>query len=151
MAIDLLLACLHHLVVFSLVTIPAVELALMRGQVGATRIAHLARLDALYGLLAMAILAIGFGRVYGGAKGAAFYLHNPVFWAKLAFFALAGLASAAPTVRILRWKKAMAREPGFAVPDADLASTRRWLTAELALFVPIPLLAAAMARAVGLG
>ena len=151
MATDLLLACLHHLVVFSLVTIPAVELALMRGAVGTARIALLARLDAIYGLLAMAILAIGFGRVYWGAKGSIFYLHNPVFWAKLAFFALAGLASAAPTVRILRWKKAVAREPGFAVAEADLAGTRRWLTVELALFVPIPLLAAAMARAVGLG
>jgi len=151
MALDLLLACLHHLVVFSLVAIPAVELALMRGPVGSTRIGQLARLDAVYGLLAMAILAIGFGRVYGGAKGPAFYLHNPVFWAKLAFFALAGLASAAPTVRILRWKRAVAREPGFAVAEPDIVSTRRWLAAELALFVPIPLLAAAMARAVGLG
>lgn len=151
MTTDLLLACLHHLVVFSLVTIPAVELALMRGSVGAPRIAHLARIDAIYGLLAMAILAIGFGRVYYGAKGSIFYLHNPVFWAKLAFFALAGLASAVPTVRILRWKKAVARTPGFAVAEADLAGTRRWLAAELALFVPIPLLAAAMARAVGLG
>ena len=28
--------------------------------------------------------------------------------------------------------------------------TRRWLTVELALFVPIPLLAAAMARGIGL-
>ena len=151
MTTDLLLACLHHLVVFSLVTVPAVELALMRGSAGAPRIAHLARLDAIYGLLAMAILAIGFGRVWFGAKGSTFYLHNPVFWAKLGFFALAGLASAVPTVRILRWKKAVARVPGFAVAEADLASTRRWLVAELALFVPIPLLAAAMARAVGLG
>ena len=151
MATDLLLACLHHLVVFSLVAIPAVELALMRGPVTAPRIAQLGRLDAAYGLLAMAILAIGFARVFWGAKGSAFYLHNPVFWAKLGFFALAGLASAVPTVRILRWRKAVARAPGFAVAQADVASTRRWLGVELALFVPIPLLAAAMARAVGLG
>ncbi len=36
------------------------------------------------------------------------------------------------------------------VAEPLLASTRRWLKAELALFVPIPLLAAAMARGVGL-
>jgi len=151
MATDLLLACLHHLVVFSLVAIPAAELALMRGQLGAPRIAQLARLDAIYGLLAMAILAIGFGRVFWGAKGSAFFLHNPVFWTKLGFFALAGLASAAPTVRILRWKKAAARDARFVAGDAQVASTRRWLAAELMLFVPMPLLAAAMARGVGLG
>jgi len=150
MATDLLLACLHHLVVFSLVALPAAELALMRGQLGAPRIAHLARLDAIYGLLAMAIVAIGFGRVYWGAKGSAFFLHNPVFWAKLGLFALAGLASVAPTVRILRWKKAATRDARFVAADAEVASTRRWLAAELMLFVPIPLLAAAMARGVGL-
>ncbi len=148
---DLLLACLHHLVVFALVTIPATELALMRGTMGAVRVAHLARLDAAYGALAGAILAIGFGRVFHGAKGPDFYLHNPVFWAKLAFFALAGLASVVPTVRLLRWRKATRRDPGFVVAEPLLASTRRWLEAELALFVPIPLLAAAMARGVGLG
>lgn len=151
MLTDLLLACLHHLAVFLLVTIPAVELALLRGAVGALRIRHVARLDAIYGVLALLILVIGFGRVFHGAKGPSFYLHNPVFWAKLAFFAAVGLVSAVPTVRVLRWKKAVARDPAFAVAEAELAGTRRWLGIELALFVPIPLLAAAMARGVGLG
>lgn len=150
MSTDLLLACLHHLVVFSLVAIPAAELALMRGQLGAVRVARLARLDAMYGLLAMLILAIGFGRVFWGAKGSAFFLHNPVFWAKIGFFALVGLVSVVPTVRLFRWKKAVQRDAGFVVPEPDVAGTRRWLAVELALFVPIPLLAAAMARGVGL-
>jgi putative membrane protein len=148
---DLLLACLHHLVVFAIITIPAVELALMRGQANALRIRHLARLDAAYGVLAGLILVIGFGRVFHGAKGPDFYLHNPVFWAKIAFFALVGGVSIVPTLRMLRWKKAVRRDPAFAAPPGELAGTRRWLTAELCLFVPIPLLAAAMARGVGLG
>jgi putative membrane protein len=147
---DLLLACLHHLVVFSLVAVPAAELALMRGQVGALRVRHLAALDATYGALAGLILAIGFGRVFWGAKGAAFFLGNPVFWAKIAFFALVGLASVVPTMRVLRWKKSVRRDAAFTVAESDLASMRRWLAVELALFVPIPLLAAAMARGVGL-
>lgn len=150
MATDLLLACLHHLVVFSLVAIPAAELALMRGPLGAVRVAQLARLDAMYGLLAMLILAIGFGRVFWGAKAAAFFLHNPVFWAKLSVFALVGLASIVPTVRLLRWNKAARRDAGFVVAEAEVAGARRWLAVELALFVPIPLLAAAMARGIGL-
>lgn len=151
MSTDLLLACLHHLLVFSLVAVPAAELALMRGAMGAPRIGHVARLDAIYGVLAMLILAIGFGRVFHGAKGSDFYVHNPVFWAKLAFFAAVGLVSAVPTVRVLRWKKASARDAAFVVAEGELADTRRWLKIELALFVPIPLLAAAMARGVGLG
>ena len=148
---DLLLACLHHLVVFTLVTLPVAELALMRGRVGALRVQHLARIDAMYGGLAALILVIGFGRVFHGAKGADFFLRNPVFWTKIAFFALAGLVSIVPTVRVLRWKKAVRGDAGYVVQDDDLAGTRRWLCVELALFVPIPLLAAAMARGVGLG
>jgi len=147
---DLLLACLHHLVVFVLVTLPVAELALMRGHAGTLRVNHLARIDTLYGLLAASIVVIGFGRVFHGAKGADFFLHNPVFWTKIAFFALAGLVSIVPTVRVLRWKKAARRDPAFVVQESDLASTRRWLVVELSLFVPIPLLAAAMARGVGL-
>jgi putative membrane protein len=147
---DLLLACLHHLVVFSIVTIPAVELALMRGQANALRIRHLARLDAAYGVLAGLILAIGFGRVFHGAKGPEFFLRNPVFWAKIALFALVGLVSIVPTARVLRWKKAIRRDAAFVAAPDELASTRRWLVAELCLFVPIPWLAAAMARGVGL-
>jgi putative membrane protein len=148
---DLLLACLHHLVVFAIVTIPAVELALMRGRVDALRIRNLARLDATYGALAGLILVIGFARVFHGAKGSAFFLQNPVFWTKISFFALAGLVSIVPTVRLIRWKNAARRDTDFvAAPDA-VASTRKWLTVELCVFVPIPLLAAAMARGVGLG
>ena len=147
---DLLLACLHHLVVFSLVAIPAAELASMRGRVDRPCVLRLARLDAAYGALAALILVIGFGRVFHGAKGADFFLHNPVFWTKIGFFALAGLVSIVPTVRVLRWKKAVRRDAAFTVAEPDLANTRRWLVTELALFVPIPLLAAAMARGVGL-
>ena len=150
MATDLLLACLHHLVVFSLVAIPAAELALMRGAAGAPRVAQLARLDAVYGLLATAILAIGFGRVFWGAKGSAFFLHNPVFWAKLGCFLLVGLVSALPTLRFVRWKKQQRADPGFAPAPVEVALVRRWIATELALFVPIPLLAAAMARGYGL-
>jgi putative membrane protein len=147
---DLLLACLHHLLVFTLVALPAVELALLRGPVGAPRLAQLGRADAVYGIVALLVLAVGFGRVFHGAKDAGFYMLNPVFWAKLAFFALAGLASVVPTLRLLRWRTAARRDPGFVVAEPLLASTRRWLVAELALIVPIPLLAAAMARGVGL-
>lgn len=147
---DLLLACLHHLVVFSLVTIPAIELAQMRGRVCSAKVQHLARFDATYGVLAGLTLSIGFARILWGAKGAAFFLGNPIFWAKIAFFALAGLASIVPTLRLLRWKRAARHDLHFVVPEGDLASTRRWLVAELTLFVPIPLFAAAMARGVGL-
>jgi len=150
MLTDLLLACLHHLVVFSLPAVLVAELVLLRGEVGGPRLRHAGRVDAVYGILAVAILVIGFARVFHGAKGYSFYVGNPVFWAKIAFFAAVGGLSAVPTIRLLRWNRAARRDASFVAPERDVASTRAWIKAELALFVPIPLLAAAMARGFGL-
>jgi putative membrane protein len=147
---DLLLAFAHHALVFSLVALLAAELAIVARPLAGGGIRLLSALDGAYGATAGLIIAVGFGRVFLGAKGAAFFLHNPVFWAKLAFFLAVGLVSAVPTMRFMRWKRAARSDAGYAPAPADVASVRRWMLAELALFVPIPLLAAAMARGVGL-
>jgi putative membrane protein len=147
---DLLLAFAHHGLVFSLLGLLAAELALLARPVAAAEIRLLSTLDAAYGATAGLIIAIGFARVFLGAKGAAFFLHNPVFWAKLAFFLAVGIASAVPTMRFIRWKRSALADARYAPAPAEVASVRRWMLAELALFVPIPLLAAAMVRGVGL-
>ncbi|MGN6525081.1 MAG: DUF2214 family protein [Burkholderiaceae bacterium] len=150
MTTDLLLALAHHALAFTLLALIAVEFALLHKSVAPAMVRTLASLDAAYGATAGLLVVVGFGRVFKGAKGAEFFLHNPVFWAKLAFFLAVGLVSIAPTLRFLRWKRALRADAGFSPPAAEVAGTRRWLLAELVLFVPIPLLAAAMARGVGL-
>jgi putative membrane protein len=147
---DLLLAFAHHGLVFTLLALLAAELAIVARGVQAPDVQRLSGLDAAYGMTAIAIVAIGFGRVFLGAKGSGFFLHNPVFWAKLAFFLAVGLLSAKPTIRFVRWKKQLAADPGFAPAAGEVADVRRWIAIELALFVPIPLLAAAMARGYGI-
>ena len=147
---DLLLAFAHHGLVFSLLALIVAELAIVARGVQAVDVRRLSALDAAYGLTAVAIIAIGFGRVFLGAKGPGFFLHNPVFWAKLACFLAVGGVSAVPTVRFLKWKKQLRADPGFAPAHAEVTAIRRWIATELALFVPIPLLAAAMARGYGL-
>jgi putative membrane protein len=147
---DLLLACAHHGLVFALLGLLAAELAIVARGVRSADVRVLASLDGLYGMMAMGIIAIGFGRVFMGAKGSGFFLHNPVFWAKLGCFLLVGLVSALPTLRFVRWKKQQRADPGFAPAPVEVALVRRWIATELALFVPIPLLAAAMARGYGL-
>lgn len=146
---DLLLALAHHLLVFTIAAVLAAELALLGRPLSAPALRRVAALDAAYGISAALVLVIGFGRVFQGAKGAAFYLHNPVFWAKLGCFALVGLVSILPTVRFLQWKRQLQADAGFMPAEAEVSRVRRLLRAELALFVPIPLLAAAMARGYG--
>ena len=148
--LDLVLAILHHLSIFTLAGLLAAELALIRPGVGGATLKTLAAIDAGYGATAGLILVIGFSRVFLGVKGAAFYLHNPVFWAKIVAFAVVGLLSIAPTVTILRWRKLAKAQADFVPPAAQVATARKVLVLELCVFALIPVFAAAMARGYGL-
>jgi putative membrane protein len=102
------------------------------------------RLDGAYGALAGGVLVAGFVRAAYGAKGMAYYAGNPVFWAKIGVFVVIGLLSIAPTLQILRWRKA------GTLPDAAaLRGLRRWIAAEASLLPLIPILAVVMARGIG--
>jgi hypothetical protein len=50
-----------------------------------------------------------FLRVFYAAKGAAFYLQNPAFWAKIAVFALTATLSILPTVKFIVWQRPCAQ------------------------------------------
>jgi putative membrane protein len=144
LTLDVLLASVHHLFVFSLVAVLFAELVLASGAPDAARLRQLGRLDSAYGLLSMGIVAAGFLRAVYGAKGWAFYAHNPVFWTKIGMFIVVGLLSIVPTVRLIRWRKA------GVIPDAGaMRSTRQWMLAEVALVALIPVIAVLMARGVG--
>lgn len=145
LVLDTGLAWLHHLAVFALVAVVFAEAVLAGGAPDAARLRTLGRLDSAYGALALAVLAAGFARAAWGAKGWDFYAANPVFWTKLGVFALIGLLSAVPTVRLIAWRRA-----GQLPTAGQLAATRRWMVAQLLLLPLLPLLAAAMARGLGL-
>src|SRR3546814_15852235 len=67
-------------------------------------------------------LVVGFLRVFHGVMGEDFYLHNPWFHAKVGAFALVGLVSICPTVRFLRWRKALKADPAFLPAPAEVGS-----------------------------
>ena len=85
-----------------------------------------------------------------GAKGYAFYVHNPVFHVKIGLFILVGLLSIIPTVTILRWNKQGKTLPDFVPPPSEIAKTRRWVMIESHLIIFIPLAAVLMARGIGM-
>jgi putative membrane protein len=141
---DLALAIAHHVAVFGLVMM----LALERGLLSAPRldIGRLARIDAGYGACAVLVLGIGAARVFLGARGWAFYADNPAFWLKMAAFALAGVASAPPTIAIQRWRKALRFDPAYQPDAAAVAAARHWTGWQLLLVFVIVAAAATMAR-----
>jgi putative membrane protein len=102
---DLVLAVVHHLLVFGLATILAFEIAVVRVDLKPQDIARIARVDLWYGVVAGAILIVGFSRAVYAAKGWAYYSHNLLFWAKIRVFAVIGLLSIAPTMSIIDWDR----------------------------------------------
>lgn len=147
---DFLLASVHHLIVFGIASVLAAELALMRpAAMSPHTVRLLGRFDAVYGGLAMAILVVGFARVWFGAKGPDFYLHNPMFWAKIGAFLVVGLVSIRPTLRILAWQKVLKLDAAFVPAVQEVGAVRRQLLIEIHVFALIPIFAAAMARGIG--
>jgi len=146
MLTDLLLAIAHHLLVFALISMLVAESVLLRGPIDAAAVRRLAGLDAGYGMSAVLLLGVGAARLMYGVKGMDFYQHNPWFHAKFSLFVLVALLSILPTVRFLRWRRALKRDPGF-VPDArQLGALRLLIRLELVAVAGIFVCAAAMAR-----
>ena len=142
--LDLVLAILHHLIVFSLVATAFVELVNVRRGMDAAAVRRVAAIDVWYGILAGLIVVVGFSRAIFTAKGWYYYEHNFFFWAKIGTFAVIGVLSIPPTVAYLRWRRI-----GAAPTDAAVATVRRYLWIEVVLFAPLLGFAAAMARGYG--
>jgi putative membrane protein len=146
---DLVLAIIHHLLVFSLAGIIGAEFVLIRGDLPVTTLKRLVGIDRHYGIIAMLIVVVGIGRVFYGLKGWEFYVYNWMFWAKMAAFVIVGLLSIVPTIRFISWNRQAGANPSFAVPAAELASVKTYVRAEAFIFLLIPVFAAAMARGYG--
>jgi putative membrane protein len=147
---DFVLASLHHLLVFGLVAMLVAEAVLLRGAFDRGVLQRLAGIDRGYGICAMLLIVVGIGRIVYGIKGHDFYLHNPWFHAKMGAFVLVGLLSILPTVRFLRWRKALAANPAYLPDSAEVAKLRGLVRFELVLLAAIFVLAAGMARYGGL-
>jgi putative membrane protein len=146
MLTDLVLAILHHLAIVTLIVLLAFEFALLRPGITPDNLRRVANVDAGYGAVAGLVVVVGVSRVIWGAKGAEFYLSNPWFWAKMASFLCIGLLSIPPTLALLKWRRARKLDPDFLPADAELASQRRFLHAEVGLLALVVGFAAAMAR-----
>ncbi|WP_173934437.1 DUF2214 family protein [Chelativorans sp. Marseille-P2723] len=146
---DLLLAILHHLLMFLLAGTLAGEFVLMRKGLAGRNLSILAHLDRVFGAVALTLVLVGVGRVIYGLKGWEFYVANHAFWGKMAAFLAVALISIRPTMKILQWHRAARQAGTYVVPDVEIAAARRFLVAELAVFALIPIFAAMMARDVG--
>jgi len=149
MLTDALLAFFHFLAIFILVTLLAAEAVVLRPGMTPAIVRRLSLYDLFYFLSAMVVLASGLLRLFYGAKGVDFYLHNPWFHAKVTVFVLIALCSLPPTFAIARWRKQARKLPDFVPTPAEIRRARRWVMIEAHVFILLPLCAVMMARGIG--
>ncbi len=149
MTLEALLAYAHLLAILTLVVFVASEAALCRPEwMNAAVVERLVTVDRIYGIAAGAVFVTGLARIFLGVKGAAWYGHNWLLWVKLGLFLAVGLLSIRPTIRFLRWRKAL-RADG-SLPDAiEVRAVRKMVMTQAHLIPLIPLAAVFLARGFG--
>ncbi|MGE5451051.1 MAG: DUF2214 family protein [Acidobacteriota bacterium] len=148
MLLESLLAYAHFIAIFSVIVFITSEAALCRMEwMNAAVVRRLARLDIIYLVAAMAVLATGLARTYWGAKGVGWYWHQPLLHIKVTLFVVIGLISIQPTLSFIRWRKQVDAD-GTLPNEADVKRVRRLIMIQAHLMLFIPLAAVFLARGV---
>lgn len=150
MAGEILFAYLHFLAILLTASLLLSEWLLCNQDLQPPQVRRLGRIDLFYFGAAMLTLGTGLVRVFIFGKGYAFYVHNPVFFAKLALFLALGLLSIWPTIKFVRWNKLLRAGATRIAHSREIARTRALIAIELTLLAFIPLCAVLMSRGVGL-
>jgi putative membrane protein len=149
MTLEAILAYLHLLAILTMVVFIASEAALCRVEwLNAAVVERLAKVDRVYGIAAVAVIATGVARTWWGMKGTAWYWTNPLLHLKLTLFVIVGVISIFPTIRYLRWRQAL-RTTGALPAEAEIRKTRKLVMLQAHIIAVIPLAAVFLARGFG--
>jgi putative membrane protein len=142
---EILLRYLHFISLFAIVGSLASEHLLLKPELTRAELKRLSRIDAVYGIAAILLLAAGLTLWFSGVgKPAVYYSRNWIFHLKITVFAIIGLLSTYPTIFFIKQSKGDPAE-SVAVPRIIF-----WmLRIELLLLFVNPLLAGLMSRGVG--
>lgn len=145
MTVEIFLRYIHFISIFTIVSTIVSEHLLLKKELTRLEINRLARIDAIYGLAALTLLAAGLTLWLGSfGKPAFYYSKNWIFHMKISLFATVGLLSIYPTVFFIKNRK------GDSDEVVRVPQTVFWmLRIELVLLFVIPLLAGLMARGLG--
>lgn len=146
MTSEILLRYVHFISIFAIVGTLVSEHLLLKKQLTRSEIARIARIDAVYGIAALTLLAAGLTLWLGGfGKPSEWYTKNWIFHTKLTCFLIVGLLSIYPTVFFIKSRKGNPDEV-VAIPPKLFIMLRL----ELFLLFIIPMLAGLMAHGIGL-
>lgn len=146
MSLEIILRYIHFISIFAIVGTLVSEHLLLKNEMTRAELSRLARIDAVYGLAAVALLAAGLTLWLGSiGKPAEFYSKNWIFHTKISLYVGVGLLSIYPTIFFIKNRKGQPDE-SIKIPKSIF-----WmLRLELLLIFIIPILAGIMAKGIGL-
>ena len=139
---------IHYIAVWMMTGALVTELYLLK--IGSTpdAIRILPRVDRVYGAMAAIVLITGLARVWHGGKGPDYYWHNGAFHGVLGLFVLAALISIVPTLRFMRWRKAL--DGSGALPaEAEVRKTRILIHVQLTAIALLTFAIVLVAKGIG--
>ncbi|MDX1940835.1 MAG: DUF2214 family protein [Saprospiraceae bacterium] len=146
MTLEIFIRYLHFISIFAMVSAVVGEHLLLKKQMTRIEIRRISILDAVYGISALLIVAVGLTLWFGGVgKPAEFYTKNWIFHTKITLFVIMALLSIYPTIFFTRNRKGKDMNELVDIPKNIVMLIRL----ELLLVMIIPLLASLMARGVG--
>lgn len=148
MLTESVLAYLHFIAILTLVVFLTSRVTLCRVEwMNASVVRRLPKVDAIYAIAAIAVLATGFARTWWGSKGFGWYWSQPLLHFKVTLFVVIGLISIKPTLAFQRWRRQLGAS-GALPSEAEVTRVRRWVMVEAHLLVLMPLAAVLLARGV---
>lgn len=120
----------------------------LREELDAAGVRRVLSADTWWGIAALVWVATGLVRAFAGLeKGTAYYVHNHLFWTKMALLGLILVLELGPMIAFIRWRIHVAKGER---PDTRLAGRFARISVLQAILVASMVLAAtAMARGYG--
>lgn len=146
MTLEAILASSHLVAILALVTFMSSQAALCRIEwMSAAVVERLVRLDVIYQITMVTLLASGLARIFWGIKGPAWYWSQPMLHAKLTLVLVMLLLSIAPTLAFRRWRRAL-RANGSLPAAVEVRKTRRLIMVQSHILPVVAVMAVFWAR-----
>ena len=146
MTLEAILASAHLVAILALVTFMSSQAALCRIEwMNAAVVERLVRLDVIYQITVVTLLASGLARIFWGIKGSAWYWSQPLLHAKLTLVLVMLLLSIAPTLAFRGWRRAL-RANGRLPGAVEVRKARRLIMVQSHILPVVAVLAVFWAR-----
>ena len=143
---EAILSYLHLSAILAMVVFITSEGAICRPEwFNAAVLKRMLHVDLIYMICGAAVAITGVTRIILGAKGADWYIAQPMLHIKVLLFLVVGVMSVRVSMALQAWYQAW-EESGKLPAEADIRRIRKWIMIEAHIIMVIPLFAVFLSR-----